>query len=141
MNDEYDLARFVRAQAPVYDGVLKDLRRGVMAAPSMAFIFPRLACADDPCAHYAIASLDEARAYLSLSPLGGRYRECVNALLPLFAADVRAVFGEAGATDLHASLTLFSAASPREFLLETMFDVWFHGAVDERTAIEINRAS
>jgi uncharacterized protein (DUF1810 family) len=34
---------------------------------------------------------------------------------------------------LHASLTLFSEASSDEFLLETMFDVWFDGLLDEET--------
>ncbi|MER9416425.1 DUF1810 family protein [Mesorhizobium sp. M0306] len=34
---------------------------------------------------------------------------------------------------LHASLTLFSEASNDEFLLETIFDVWFDGLLDEET--------
>jgi uncharacterized protein (DUF1810 family) len=79
----------------------------------MKFIIPRLAMEDGLAGRYSITSFDEARAYLSSPLLGGRYRECVGALLPLFAADVRAIFGEADAKNLHASLTLFSAASPR----------------------------
>jgi uncharacterized protein (DUF1810 family) len=140
MTDEYDLQRFVLAQDPVYARALGCLRKGVMDLPCMQFIFPRLATADS-LERYSIRSLDEARAYLSSPLLGGRYRECVGALLPLFATDVRAVFSEADARNLHASLTLFSAASPREFLLETMFEVWFDGRVDEDTAVEINRMS
>lgn len=107
----------------------------------MKFIFPRLAMGDGLRGRYSITSLDEARAYLASPLLGGRYRECAGALLPLFATDVRVVFGEADTRDLHASLTLFSAASPREFLLETMFEVWFDGMVDESTMVEINRMS
>lgn len=137
MADEHDLRRFVLAQAPVYEKTLGCLRRGTMESSCMKFIFPRLGTGHDLPGHYAITSLDEARAYLSFPLLGGRYRECVGALLPLFAADVRAVFGEANARDLHASLTLFSAAGPREFLLETMFEVWFGGTVDEGTAVAI----
>ena len=137
--DEYDLHRFIRAQAHAYEKTLDRLRKGTMDTSCMKFIFPRLANGYDFPGHYAITSLDEAKAYLSSPLLGGRYRECVGALLPLFAADVRAVFGETGARDLHASLTLFSAASPREFLLETMFEVWFDGTVDEGTIVEINR--
>ncbi|MER9486192.1 hypothetical protein NKI50_09380 [Mesorhizobium sp. M0563] len=34
---------------------------------------------------------------------------------------------------MHASLTLFSEASNDEFLLETIFDVWFDGLLDEET--------
>jgi uncharacterized protein (DUF1810 family) len=103
----------------------------------MKFIFPRLAMEDGLSGRYSITSFDEARAYLSFPLLGGRYRECVGALLPLFAADVRAIFGEADAKNLHASFTLFSATSPREFLLETMFEVWFDGPVDEDTIVAI----
>ncbi|MGS1096415.1 DUF1810 domain-containing protein (plasmid) [Aquamicrobium terrae] len=141
MADEYDLRRFIRAQRPVYQKALGCLRKGTMEPTYMKFIFPRLAKGDGPPSRYSITSLDEARAYLSSPLLGGRYRECVGALLPLFAANVHAVFGEADARDLHASLTLFSAASPREFLLETMFEVWFDGTVDEGTMVELNRIS
>lgn len=141
MVDEYDLRRFIQAQAPVYERVLGCLRSGLMDSTCMRFIFPRLPLKDGLPDHYSITSLDEATAYLSLPLLGGRYRECVRTLLPLFATDVRAVFGEAQAKDLHASLTLFSAASPREFLLETMFEVWFEGTVDEDTVLAINRMS
>lgn len=141
MTDEYDLQRFIRAQDPVYERALGRLRRGVMDLPCMQFIFPRLATVDGFHERYSIRSLDEARAYLSSPLLGGRYRECAGALLSLFATDVRTVFSEADARNLHASLTLFSAASPREFLLETMFEVWFDGMVDEATVVEINRIS
>jgi uncharacterized protein (DUF1810 family) len=109
-----------------------------MDSSCVKFIFPRLAMEDGLPGRYSITSFDEARAYLSFPLLGGRYRECAAALLPLFAADVCAIFGEADAKNLHASLTLFSAASPREFLLETMFEVWFDGTVDESTIVAIS---
>ena len=53
----------------------------------------------------------------------------------------RTVFGDADARKLHASLTLFSEASDDEFLLETMFDVWFDGMLDEDTMTESARCS
>lgn len=101
----------------------------------MEFIFPRLAtrrsgAAPEP---YAITSLDEASAYLSFPILGGRYRECVGTMQRLSGLSARAVFGEVDAKKLHASLTLFSEASNEEFLLETIFDVWFDGLLDEET--------
>ncbi|MER9246735.1 DUF1810 family protein [Mesorhizobium sp. M0145] len=135
MPDEYDLQRFVSAQDPVYDDALAILRRGMMCTPYMEFIFPRLAtrrsgAAPEP---YAITSLDEASAYLSFPILGGRYRECVGTLQRLSGLSARAVFGDVDAKKLHASLTLFSEASNDEFLLETIFDVWFDGLLDEET--------
>jgi uncharacterized protein (DUF1810 family) len=135
MNREYDLHRFVRAQDPVYENVIQDLRRGKMRPDYMDFIFPRLAArhsapGSEP---YAITSLDEADAYLSFPLLGGRYRECVGALQGLPELSARAVFGDAGAKHLHASLTLFSEASD-EFLFETIFYAWFDSLLDQDTA-------
>jgi uncharacterized protein (DUF1810 family) len=134
MNDEYDLARFIRAQDPVYETAIKDLRRGTMCPDHMDFIFPRLTVrhGDPGSEPYAITSLDEASAYLSSPLLGGRYRECIGALQVLPDLSARAVFGDAGAKHLHASLTLFSEASD-EFLFETMFYAWFDSLLDEET--------
>jgi uncharacterized protein (DUF1810 family) len=140
MTDEYDLQRFVRAQEPVYDDAIGILRQGMMCTPYMEFIFPRLVSGQSDAAPgpYAITSLDEANAYLSDPLLGGRYRECVGILQRLFDVSAPAVFGDADAKKLHASLTLFSEASGDEFLLETMFDVWFDGLLDEDTMNELN---
>jgi uncharacterized protein (DUF1810 family) len=65
--------------------------------------------------------------------LGGRYRECIGALQGLPDLSARAVFGDAGAKQFHASLTLFSEATD-EFLFETMFYAWFDSLLDEQTA-------
>lgn len=139
MIDDHDLNRFVRAQDPVYDDALGMLRRGIMCTPYMEFIFPRLASGRNHGTHerYAIKSLDEASAFISSPVLGGRYRQCVGVLQRLSKVDARTVFGDVDAKKLHASLTLFSEASNDEFLLETMFDVWFDGLLDEDTMIEL----
>ncbi|WP_353641779.1 DUF1810 family protein [Mesorhizobium sp. WSM2239] len=143
MSDEYNLQRFVRAQNRVYGDAIRILRRGMMCTPYMEFIFPRLACKRSDAAPepFAITSLDEASAYLSSPLLGGRYRECVGTLQRLSNVSAGAVFGDADARKLHASLTLFSEASSDEFLLETMFDVWFDGLLDEETMIQLNLMS
>ncbi|MGE0004442.1 MAG: DUF1810 family protein [Parvibaculaceae bacterium] len=133
MDDEYNLHRFIEAQEPVYDDAIRDLRRGRMCLGHVDFIFPRLAAGRNTPGPYAITSLDEAGAYLSFPILGGRYRECVGALQRLPDLSARAVFGEAGARRLHASLTLFSEASD-EFLFETMFYAWFDSRLDGDTA-------
>jgi uncharacterized protein (DUF1810 family) len=134
MSDDYDLERFTRAQDPVYETVVQELRRGKMHPEHMDFIFPRLATRDsEPASEpYAITSLDEAGAYLAVPVLGGRYRECVEALQGLPDMSARAIFGDAGARQLHASLTLFSEASD-EFLFETMLYAWFDSLLDEET--------
>ena len=41
-DDPYDLARFVTAQAPVFDQALAELRAGAKRSHWMWFIFPQL---------------------------------------------------------------------------------------------------
>ena len=81
-NDPYNLNRFLAAQQSTYAAVLTELRQGKKTSHWMWFIFPQLAgLGRSPTAqHYAIASLDEARAYLEHSTLGDRLRECVRTL-------------------------------------------------------------
>jgi uncharacterized protein (DUF1810 family) len=134
MNNEYNLYRFVRAQEGVYGIAIQDLRLGKMCLEKMDFILPRLATrhrepGSEP---YAIASLDEASAYLSFPLLGGRYRECIGVLQGLADLSALSVLGDTGAKQLHASLTLFSEASD-EFLFETLLYAWFDSLLDTDT--------
>src|SRR5205085_5573507 len=61
----FDLQRFVDAQSPIYSRVLAELRAGEKRTHWMWFIFPQLAGLghSQMSQTYAIASLDEARAY------------------------------------------------------------------------------
>lgn len=139
MTDDYDLGRFVAAQAGAYDDAIDILRRGAMCTPYMDFIFPRLARGydDEP---YALASLDAARAYLDFQPIGNRYRECVETLFKLVQSSAREVFGDEDAQKLHASLTLFAEASS-EVLLRSVLITWFDNLVDEDTIVRISQYS
>jgi|GEM_PF-1562508 uncharacterized protein (DUF1810 family) len=134
MSDEYNLYRFVSAQNAVYDDAIHSLRRGRMCPDYIDFIFPRLGARDSESGTkpYAIKSTDEASAYLAFPVLGGRYRECIGTLQRLAELNARAVFGETGAKQLHASLTLFSEASD-EFLFETILYAWFDSLLDDPT--------
>ncbi|MBA3940290.1 MAG: DUF1810 domain-containing protein [Sphingopyxis sp.] len=136
MGDDYNLQRFVTAQADVYDDAIDMLRRGVMCTPYMDCIFPRLESdADGPNA-LAISELDEARAYLAFQPIGNRYRECVETLFRLVRSSARDVFGDTDAQKLHASLTLFAEAS-NEVLLRSVLMTWYDNRVDEDTIVRI----
>ncbi|UKK85344.1 DUF1810 family protein [Sphingopyxis sp. BSN-002] len=139
MTDDYDLQRFVAAQAGAYDDAIDILRRGAMCTPYMDFIFPRLVrgADDEP---YALASLDAARAYLDFQPIGNRYRECVETLFKLVQSSAREVFGDEDAQKLHASLTLFAEAS-NEVLLRSVLITWFDNLVDEDTIVRISQYS
>ena len=79
----FDLDRFVKAQGPVIDTVLRELRAGRKETHWMWFVFPQLhGLGRSPMAqHYGIDSLDEARSYLGHAVLGPRLKECVEAVL------------------------------------------------------------
>lgn len=63
---QYDLDRFVSAQAPVYARALGEITRGRKTSHWMWFIFPQIAGLGRSAmaVRYAINSLDEARAYI-----------------------------------------------------------------------------
>ena len=72
MDDRFDLNRFVKAQAPVYDVVLKELRAGQKRGYWIWYVFPRISgLGTTPTdTTYSIRTLAEARAYLQHPVLG-----------------------------------------------------------------------
>ena len=67
-----DLERFVTEQDRDYETVLAELRRGRKTSHWIWFIFPQIAGLGRSAMsqHFAIGSLDEARAYLAHPVLG-----------------------------------------------------------------------
>jgi len=134
MPDENSLDRFVEAQTLAYPSALAEIRRGAKRSHWMWYIFPQLAGLgrSSTARHFAIRSIDEARAYLDHHILGPRYRECVTALQDLSSSDPVAVFGETDALKLRSSLTLFEAAREHP-LFTAALARWFGGERDPRT--------
>lgn len=130
----YDLDRFAAAQAPVFDSALAEIRRGRKRGHWMWFVFPQLAGLGHSgmAQYYALASLDEARAYLDHPVLGARLRACVEALQDLTEIDAETVFGDVDALKLRSSLTLFAQAGGGQ-LFEAALDRWFDGRRDPAT--------
>ena len=134
MTTDATLARFVEAQAKIYDTALAEIRSGAKRTHWMWFVFPQLrGLGQSPTAHYyGIASLTEARAFLDHPVLGPRYLECVKALQGLANSDPVAVFGSVDAMKLRSSLTLFEAARTSP-LLDDALERWFNGERDAST--------
>lgn len=132
--DAFDLARFVKAQAGIYEQALAEIRSGRKRSHWMWFIFPQFAgLGHSPMAQrYAIGSIAEARAYLADAVLGTRYRECVASLQALPATTAERVFGGIDAIKLKSSLTLFNEAN-HEPLFSEAIGRWFEGQRDEAT--------
>ncbi len=133
-----DLDRFVVAQDEhaTYDRALAELRAGRKTSHWMWFVFPQVSgLGQSPTAkHFAIAGLDEARAYLDHDFLGPRLLECCRALLALGGGrTAEEVLGSVDAMKLRSSMTLFARADPAERLFPDVLDRFFDGAADERT--------
>jgi len=104
----------------------------------MWFVFPQIAGLGGSAMsrRFAIAGLDEARAYLQHPILGARLRECVTVLRVLGASRSTSaveIFGQVDAMKLRSCLTLFLRAAPEEKLFSEVLDRFFGGAPDEAT--------
>lgn len=132
MNDEFDLARFTEAQAPVYDTAVAELRAAHKRSHWMWFIFPQLAGLGRSAMaqRYAIGSLAEACAYLAHSVLGARLRECATLVASAEGPSAYQIFGDPDDIKLHSSLTLFAAAAPNENVFRACLEKYFDGKPD-----------
>jgi uncharacterized protein (DUF1810 family) len=131
----HDLQRFLDAQAGVYEGVLAELRSGHKTGHWIWYVFPQLAGLGRSATsqRYAIASLEEARAYLDHPVLGARLRESAAAVLASNAPSAAAIFGELDATKVRSSMTLFHRAMPAEPVFAAVLARYYDGIPDAAT--------
>jgi uncharacterized protein (DUF1810 family) len=135
MADSFDLQRFVHAQAPVYEQVRREMEAGRKQSHWMWFIFPQIAgLGQSPMSiRFAIASLEEAQAYLAHPVLGPRLRECTRLTLDVEGKSAREIFGSIDEMKFRSSMTLFARAAPDEDLFQRCIDKYFAGASDPAT--------
>jgi uncharacterized protein (DUF1810 family) len=133
--DTYDLQRFIDAQQPVYEQVLAELRAGRKASHWMWFIFPQISgLGSSPTAQrYAIASLDEARAYLAHPLLGARLKECSALALAAPGKSAHQIFGSPDDMKLRSSMTLFAHAAEDNAVFVECLARFYGGVEDEAT--------
>ena len=131
----FDLDRFVAAQAGVYAQALAELEAGRKQSHWMWFVFPQIAgLGASPMARfYAIASGEEARAYLLHPLLGPRLRECTETMLGHRGRSAEAILGPVDAIKLRSSMTLFEAVAGRQDLFARALDAFYKGERDART--------
>ena len=133
--DRFDLARFVDAQQGSYDAALAELTAGRKRSHWMWFVFPQVAGLGRSAMarRYAIASADEAAAYLAHPLLGARLRACAGAVLAHQDRDADAIFGDPDTMKFHSSMTLFAEVAPDEAVFHACLDRFFGGAPDGAT--------
>lgn len=112
MNDPHDLQRFVDAQAPVIDHVRAELKAGDKRSHWMWFVFPQIRGLGMSAisVRYAIASVDEARAYLAHPLLGPRLVDCTALVLAVEGRSLHRIFGSPDDRKFQSSMTLFAEA-------------------------------
>jgi uncharacterized protein (DUF1810 family) len=113
MDDRYNLTRFVEAQDPLFARVRAELAAGCKESHWMWFIFPQLlGLGSSPSARrYAIASVEEARAYLAHPLLGARLRECTRLVNRVEGRTIEEIFGYPDHLKFRSCMTLFACAA------------------------------
>lgn len=138
-SNPFDLNRFVRAQAPVYRGVVEELRGGRKRGHWMWFVFPQLSgLGSSPMAdRYGISGLDEARAYLRHGLLGPRLRECARLVNGVQGRSAAEIFGSPDDLKLRSSMTLFARAADDNEDFTALLDRYYDGREDPLTVARL----
>lgn len=134
--DPYDLQRFVDAQSNgVFERALAELKCGEKQTHWMWFIFPQIAGlgASAMSQRYAIASLDEAKAYMAHPLLGPRLRNATRIVNQVDGRDIAGILGTIDAMKFHSSLTLFAQATTDNGVLRAALEKYFSGVPDAAT--------
>jgi uncharacterized protein (DUF1810 family) len=134
-DDPFGLRRFVDAQRPIYESVRAELRAGRKRGHWMWFIFPQIAGLGSSAMaqRYAIASLDEAVAYLDHPVLGPRLREVSRLVAAIPDRSIGEIFAHPDDVKLRSSMTLFARAAPGDLVFTACLLRYFGGEPDPET--------
>lgn len=135
---DLDLTRFVEAQAPVYDRVVKELTEGLKQTHWMWFIFPQLAGLGRSAMaeRYAIRDLDQAERYLADRILGERLRQGVRLMMRHKDKSALQILGSPDDLKFRSCLTLFAHAASDEAdrgLFKQALTQFYEGRADPQT--------
>lgn len=135
MTDTYNLHRFLDAQERVYDTVLDELRAGRKSSHWIWFIFPQIAGLGHSgmAQQFAIASLDEAKAYLQHPTLGPRLRACTQLVLDVNGRSAEEIFGYPDYLKFRSCMTLFLTAATDNTIFNNALLKYFDGKPDTLT--------
>jgi uncharacterized protein (DUF1810 family) len=134
-DDPYHLSRFVNAQQDDYEQALAEIRNGAKRTHWMWYIFPQIdgLAFSSTSKHYAIKSIEEARAYLDHRILGPRLLECVEAALRIEGRSATEVFGSPDDMKLRSCATLFACVSPLGSVFDRLLEKYYDGERDRKT--------
>ncbi len=138
---QFDIQRFVDAQALVYPDVLDELRAGNKTTHWMWFIFPQLRALgrSQMARFYGLTDLQEARQYLQHPLLGSRLKECTRLMLTHGDRTALEILHKPDDIKFCSCMTLFKIADPNEPLFQEAIATFYVGYHDEMTVQLINR--
>jgi uncharacterized protein (DUF1810 family) len=137
-DDPFELQRFVKAQDPLIERILGELRAGQKRTHWIWFVFPQIAGLGSSyrAQLYALQSLDEARAYFAHPVLGARLRECSQAVLDVEGKSALAIFGSPDNMKFRSCMTLFAEVAPND-VFDLALTKYFDGEKDEATLARV----
>jgi len=139
--DPFDLERFVDAQRTTYERARAELLAGRKRTHWMWFIFPQLEGLGRSATaqHYAIRSLDEARAYLEHPILGPRLVECTEIVNRIDGKSAYEIFGTPDDLKFRSSVTLFVQVARDQPVFEQALAKYFDAVPDPLTIELLSR--
>ncbi|MDB5803985.1 MAG: hypothetical protein JWN73_1307 [Betaproteobacteria bacterium] len=138
-SDSYDLNRFLEAQEASYAQALAELRAGRKRSHWIWYVLPQIhgLGMSSMSARYAIASIEEAQAYLAHPVLGARLRECVAAMNAHRdggdGPGAEEILGGIDAQKFRSCLTLFIEAGGEDGLFGEGLRRYYGGKADQAT--------
>lgn len=132
---EFDLKRFLEAQEREFPIALKEIKNGKKVSHWMWYIFPQIIGLGRTSIsqYYAIANLNEAKAYMSDPILKAHMLEICEALLALKDKDAGKIFGFPDHLKLKSCMTLFEMAAPECLVFGQVLEQYFEGNRDQST--------
>jgi uncharacterized protein (DUF1810 family) len=139
MQDSHDLKRFVEAQQGVIETVCRELARGKKQTHWIWFIFPQIAGLGHStmATRFAIASIEEASAYLAHPVLGPRLRECCELMLRAQEKPIEQILPPPDDMKFRSCMTLFSRATEDNAVFIACLEKYFDGDPDPATLSRI----
>lgn len=130
-----DLQRFVVAQDPVYEAVIRELTAGRKRSHWMWYIFPQIAGLGSSrmAREYAIQSREEAEAYSKRAILGPRLTQCTQLVLAVPGCGVDQIFGYPDNLKFRSCMTLFEACASDNAVFSSALEKYFGGEPDRQT--------
>ena len=138
--DDFDLDRFIEAQAPLIERVRAELARGAKRSHWMWFIFPQLRGLglSATAQFFGLDGLAEARAYLAHPVLGARLVECAALVNQVEGVSALQIFGSPDDLKFRSCVTLFATLQPEPF--KESLRIFYNAEPDPKTLALLHAA-